>query len=88
MKYQFIEDAKKAFPITLMCKVLHAPRSGFYAWKKNKGKSHTEAENENLVPLVKEIHRKKDATYGTPEGLQMSQEIEVSHVVVIKHEHS
>lgn len=34
MKYQFIEDHRDQYPVTLMCRVLEIARSGYYAWRK------------------------------------------------------
>jgi putative transposase len=32
MRYRFIDKQKKAWPVTLMCDVLHVSRSGYYDW--------------------------------------------------------
>ena len=32
MRYRFIEEQQKAWPITLMCGVLGVSRSGYYDW--------------------------------------------------------
>lgn len=34
MRYAFIEDHRSEFPVNLLCRVLKAPRSGYYAWRK------------------------------------------------------
>lgn len=34
MKYQFIEEHRDQYPVTLMCRVLDIARSGYYAWRK------------------------------------------------------
>ena len=32
MRYRFIDEHKKAWPVTLMCGVLGVSRSGYYDW--------------------------------------------------------
>ena len=64
MRYQFIEKVKKAYPVVLLCKVLQVPRSGFYSWRSSPV-SLRRKRNEELLPHVREIHRKSGGTYGT-----------------------
>ena len=33
MRFQFIDAAKKEFPVQRMCKVLGVSQSGYFAWK-------------------------------------------------------
>jgi putative transposase len=63
LKYQFIKSEKKVYPITLLCKVMKVPRTGYYRWA-NGIKSARQLEYERLRPLVKELHNQADANYG------------------------
>ena len=54
---------KKAYPLTLVCRVMQVSRSGFYSWR-NRSKSARQQERERLIPKVKEIHRQSKKTYG------------------------
>jgi putative transposase len=63
MRYPFISDEKKAYPVTLMCKVLLVSRSGYYRWTKGV-KSPRKLDYERLRPLVKEIHSQSKESYG------------------------
>jgi putative transposase len=63
MRYQFISDEKKAYPVTLMCKILLVSRSGYYRWTKG-GKSPRKLNYERLRPLIKEIHSQSKESYG------------------------
>jgi putative transposase len=63
MRYQFISDEKKAYPVTLMCKVLLVSRSSYYRWTKGV-KSPRKLDYERLRPLVKEIHSQSKESYG------------------------
>ena len=63
MRYQFIDTAKKAYPVTLLCKVMMVSRSGYYSWC-SRDISVRQQEYERLIPLVKESHRQSRRTYG------------------------
>ena len=54
---------KKAYPIKVLCEVMQVSRSGYYAWRK-RDDSARRKENGRLVPLVRELHRQSDRTYG------------------------
>jgi putative transposase len=72
LKYPFIDTAKKAYPLILLCEVMRVSRSGYYAWK-NPKKSARQQERERLIPKVKEIHRQAKGTYG---ARRIAQELE------------
>ena len=55
---------RKAYPIAVLCEVMRVSRSGYYAWRTRKG-TVRDGENRKLVPLVRELHRQSDRTYGT-----------------------
>ena len=63
MRYQFIDTAKKAYSITLLCEVMKVSRSGYYSWR-NRGISPRQQEHERLIPMVRESHRQAKGTYG------------------------
>ena len=52
------------FRVAKMCKVLEVSRSGYYAWEK-RPKSVRRLENEELSILIREIHKKHRAVYGS-----------------------
>jgi putative transposase len=63
LRYQFIDTAKKAYRVTLLCKVMMVSRSGYYSWC-SRDISARQQEYERLIPLVKESHRQSRRTYG------------------------
>ena len=63
MRYQFISAEKANYPLTLLCRVMKVASSGYYAWL-TADKSKRQLENEKLIPLVREISRDSDRTYG------------------------
>ncbi len=34
VRYQFIDEEKKAYPITILCRVMKVHRCGYYSWRK------------------------------------------------------
>ena len=72
MRYQFIDTARKAYPLSALCKVMQVSRSGFYFWR-TRGKSFRQKERDRLVPQVKAIHRQTKQSYG---ARRISEELE------------
>ena len=48
-----------------MCRILSVSRSGFYRWL-NRGQSCRQRENQQLVALIRQIHRDSKGNYGSP----------------------
>ena len=46
-----------------MCEVMQVSRSGYYSWR-IRGKSSRQIENDRLIPIVIEAHKKSKETYG------------------------
>jgi transposase InsO family protein len=65
MKYRFIQSHEKAWPVSVMCRVLGVARSGYYAWLRRPESARKRA-NRALVVEIKAIHQKSRETYGSP----------------------
>lgn len=65
MKYQFIEEHRDEYPITVMCRVLGVSRSGYYAWRK-RTPSAREMANQTLWSRIKRIYDQSGGSYGSP----------------------
>ena len=52
MRYDFIQNHREAFPVSLLCQVLEEGRSGLYAWLKRPA-SPRARENRRLVEAIK-----------------------------------
>lgn len=63
MRYEFIQEEKKAFPVTLLCKTMKVTRSGYYAWT-NRGESRHSQENKQMADVVKSTHAISRGCYG------------------------
>jgi len=65
MRYEFIEAHREEFEVSLMCKVLHVSRSGYYAWRK-RTPSQREMAEEQLLKEIKKAHAASGERYGSP----------------------
>jgi len=65
MKYAFMNEWQKRFPLRWMAKILGVSTSGFAAWKKRLD-SPREAEQNRLLRAIEDIHRASRKTYGSP----------------------
>jgi putative transposase len=65
MKFQFIEEHRDEFEITIMCRVLQVSRSGYYAWRQRPVSARKMA-NDKLKDQIKEIYQQSRQTYGSP----------------------
>jgi putative transposase len=65
MKYQFIEEHRQEYAITLMCRVLEVSVSGFYAWLKRPPSQHSR-EDARLAEQVKAVFQANRRVYGSP----------------------
>ena len=55
MKYAFIRDQSKRFPISALCRVLQVSRSGFHAWLTRPESPH-QIEDRQLLVSIRRIH--------------------------------
>ena len=65
MKYEFISEYAQVHSIELMCKVLKASRSGYYAFAKGTV-SVREMANEKLLEEIRSVHADSHEIYGSP----------------------
>ena len=66
MRFRFIEEHRRVWPVSVMCDVLCVSRSGYYAWRRRPVSGRSQ-QRELLLSEIKQIHheRKKDV-YGSP----------------------
>lgn len=65
MRYQFIEDHRQEFTVTLMCRVLDVAPSGYYAWRKRPS-SVREMANNALLKEIRAAYEASNGVYGSP----------------------
>jgi len=65
MKYECIQQAHAAFPVTRLCKLFEVSESGYYAWLR-RAPSAREIENATLSEQIVQIWREFRGIYGAP----------------------
>ncbi len=64
-RYRFIQAERANYPVTILCRVLHIARSGYYAWTR-RGVSARATADQALIDQIALIHARSRHTYGTP----------------------
>ena len=65
MKFAFIRDHRREFPVEALCDVLGVSRSGFYAWD-HRPASVRDLRRAELAAKVRETHAESRSIYGSP----------------------
>jgi putative transposase len=65
VKFAFIHQHLRQFPVDLVCRVLEVSRSGYYAWQQ-RPPSETACRQAALVSEIRQAHRESRGTYGSP----------------------
>ncbi len=65
MRFAFIRDHVREFPVDLMCQVLDVSRSGYYAWHERPPSRRVQRQAE-LVAQIRQVHTASRRNYGSP----------------------
>jgi putative transposase len=65
VKYRFIEEHRKQWPVRLMCQVLHVSPGGYYTWR-DRPASAQQQRREALTSVIQAIHQEAKERYGSP----------------------
>lgn len=65
MKYSFITQRKKTYPVGLMCRLLGVTRSGYYGYLKRHAGKADDSCHQELLEAVQDIAKASDYTYGS-----------------------
>lgn len=65
MRYQFIEEHRIDYPVSLLCETLDVSVSGYYTWRKRPISQHTR-EDGHLAEKVKAAFQANRCVYGSP----------------------
>jgi putative transposase len=65
MRFGFIEQHARTWPVRLMCRVLRVSASGYYAWR-SRPESHRAIANRRLLQEVHRLHAQHQGRYGSP----------------------
>ncbi|MGB2739092.1 MAG: IS3 family transposase [Cognaticolwellia sp.] len=64
VKYTFIAQNKKIWPVTLMCRVLGVKNNNYYSYQKRQSQMPVDTEHQEMLQWVKNIAEFSDNTYG------------------------
>jgi len=64
-RYRFIRAERATYPITMLCRVLHVSRSGYYTWARRGASARAQAETA-LLEQIAAAHTRSRRTYGAP----------------------
>ena len=65
MRFVFIEQHARIYPVRLMCRVLGVSPSGYYAWR-SRPESQRALANQRLLQEVRRLHARHHGRYGSP----------------------
>ncbi len=65
MKYSFITQKKKTYPVGLMCRLLGVSRSAYYDYEQRRRNCPDDLHHRQLLDAVKNIAKSCDYTYGS-----------------------
>lgn len=65
MRFQFIEDRRQEYPVSLLCETLEVSVSGYYAWR-NRSMSQHQREDGQLAEQIQAAYRANRGVYGSP----------------------
>lgn len=65
MKFAFVKEHRRLWPVAITCHVLKVTRSGFYAWLKRKP-SKRAVRQEKLLARIRVAHAQNRELYGSP----------------------
>jgi putative transposase len=65
MRFGFIEQHARTYPVRLMCRVLGVSASGYYAWR-SRPESPRAVANRDLLERIRRIHVAHHGRYGSP----------------------
>jgi putative transposase len=65
MKFAFIQEHRRLWPVWLMCRVLAVSRSGFFAWC-GRSPGVRQRRREVLADRIRAVHQENRGVYGSP----------------------
>jgi putative transposase len=65
VRFAFIHERRRRWPVGVMCRVLKVSRSGYYAWRGRKPSRRAEREEE-LIEKIRQVHAQSRGLYGYP----------------------
>ncbi|MEX2552319.1 MAG: IS3 family transposase [Actinomycetota bacterium] len=69
VKFAFIKEHLREFPVEVSCDVLEVSRSGYYAWRDRPASERVRRRAE-LAEKIRQVHQENRAVYGSPRVCQ------------------
>ena len=85
MKFRWILQHRKCWPVSVMCRVLAVTRSGYYGWSR-RGPGRRQAAEQKLAARIRVVHAASRGIYGSPRVHQelLAQGVQVCQNTVAK----
>jgi putative transposase len=61
--FKLIDAQRASYPIAVLCRMLGASKSGYYAWRR-RPPSESRRQDALLIEKIREIHSRSRETYG------------------------
>lgn len=87
MRYQFIQENERLFPLKALCRVMKVSTSGYHDFKKRKP-SKRQQERQQLLIHIRQFFEKSDGSYGSIriwEDLKECDELKAAGIVAGRH---
>lgn len=65
MRYAFVRDHRRQYPVRLLCAAVEVSRSGFYRWMREPV-GRLQARRAALLERIRAVHRRSRGVYGSP----------------------
>jgi putative transposase len=65
MKFRFIDEHRRTFPVRVLSEVLEGCPTGYYAWRGLPESARTTA-NRELLGEIRSVHKASRSRYGSP----------------------
>ena len=65
MKFAFVKEHRRSWPVVVICRVLKISRSGFYAWSKRRPCAR-QVRQRQLLEKIRKAHEENRELYGSP----------------------
>ena len=65
VRFRFIDEHRRTFPVRAMCEILEVSSAGYYAWRQRPESSRTAASRE-LLEDIRRAHAASRGRYGSP----------------------
>jgi transposase InsO family protein len=68
VRFAFVHGHRGRYEVTMICRILHVSRNGYYAWRRRQGRGPgpRQARRAELTERIRAAHEQSRGTYGSP----------------------